>query len=279
MRSEGSPFFATKQTKFTNPSWSCIGGLSIPAVFTGLLLKVLPEKAADSSLKRAKSLHFLCQTFCNGLGNDLFVDAAESASFPLPGTGKREGGEKTQPLHHFPSHLGSNSVEETDASFSSSTQSIQSRTPSVLYPVLFDFLRTVLPTRLSMQFVIYAFALAFGITTAVANPILYTSLNESFRQTLKARRLGAAGWRGSTASSGSAGAALRRSTMCKSDNKVWIDQRHSLAFLQCWGIRSIVMFFLRKFQLPIGLLNSCSISPTTVKRQLTVPSVLNGSWR
>ena len=33
-----------------------------------------------------------------------FVEA-ESASFPLPGTGKGEGGEKTQPLHHFPSVL------------------------------------------------------------------------------------------------------------------------------------------------------------------------------
>ena len=42
----------------------------------------------------------------NGMGNDPFVGAAESASFPLPGTCKREGGEKTQPLHHFPSHLG-----------------------------------------------------------------------------------------------------------------------------------------------------------------------------
>ena len=39
-----------------------------------------------------------------------FVDAAESASFPLPGTGKREGGEKMQPLHHFPSHLGSSEL-------------------------------------------------------------------------------------------------------------------------------------------------------------------------
>ena len=42
----------------------------------------------------------------NGMGNDPFVDAAESASFPLPRTGKREGGEKTQPLHRFSSHLG-----------------------------------------------------------------------------------------------------------------------------------------------------------------------------
>ena len=42
----------------------------------------------------------------SGMGNDPFVDAAEYTSFPLPGTGKREGGEKTQSLHHFPSHLG-----------------------------------------------------------------------------------------------------------------------------------------------------------------------------
>ena len=44
------------------------------------------------------------------MGNDPFVDAAESASFPLAGTGKREGGEKTQPLHRFSSHLGMSKV-------------------------------------------------------------------------------------------------------------------------------------------------------------------------
>ena len=86
----------------------------------------------------------------------------------------------------------------------------------MLFPVLFDFFRPVLPNRLSMQFVLYALALAFGITTAVANPILYTSLNESFRQTLKARRM-MGGWqRGSTATSS---ATTRRSTM-KNDSKV-----------------------------------------------------------
>ena len=42
------------------------------------------------------------------MGNDPFVDVAESASFPLPLTGKREGGEKMQPLHRFWSHLGTN---------------------------------------------------------------------------------------------------------------------------------------------------------------------------
>ena len=79
----------------------------------------------------------------------------------------------------------------------------------MLYPVLYDFFMEVcvcslcimcvhvfmhilvffvevLPERQSMVFVGYAFALAFGITTSVANPILYTSLNESFRHTLKA---------------------------------------------------------------------------------------------
>ena len=40
------------------------------------------------------------------MGNDPLVDPAESSSFPLPGTGKREGGEKTQPLHRFLSHMG-----------------------------------------------------------------------------------------------------------------------------------------------------------------------------
>ena len=39
------------------------------------------------------------------MGNDPFVDAAEFTAFPLPGTGKREGGGKTQPLPtlHVPS--------------------------------------------------------------------------------------------------------------------------------------------------------------------------------
>ena len=45
-----------------------------------------------------KDLEFSrCLKGSNGMGNDPFVDAAESASFPLPGTGKREGGKKTQP--------------------------------------------------------------------------------------------------------------------------------------------------------------------------------------
>ena len=39
------------------------------------------------------------------MGNGPFIDSAEFASFPLSSTGKREGGEKMQPLHHFSSYL------------------------------------------------------------------------------------------------------------------------------------------------------------------------------
>ena len=60
-------------------------------------------------------------------------------------------------------------------------------TPLVLYSVLFDFFRHFLPERHSMASVGYAFSLLFGLTTPMANPILYTSLNESFRTTLAAK--------------------------------------------------------------------------------------------
>ena len=49
--------------------------------------------------------------FSNGMGNDPFVEAAESASFPLPVTGKREGGEKMQPFNRFASHPVNPSVK------------------------------------------------------------------------------------------------------------------------------------------------------------------------
>ena len=45
------------------------------------------------------------------MGNDPFVDASESTSFPLPGTGKREGVEKTQPFNHFQSHFVSSGYD------------------------------------------------------------------------------------------------------------------------------------------------------------------------
>ena len=37
----------------------------------------------------------------NGLGLLVSYGNPESTTFPLPGTGKREGGEKTQPFNHF----------------------------------------------------------------------------------------------------------------------------------------------------------------------------------
>ena len=42
---------------------------------------------------------------CTETGLDAIERLRFLASFPLPGTGKREGGEKTQPFSHFPSHL------------------------------------------------------------------------------------------------------------------------------------------------------------------------------
>ncbi len=55
--------------------------------------------------------------------------------------------------------------------------------PLVLYSVVFDFFREeLLPRRQSLLYVGYALSLAFGMVTTIANPILYTSLNEGFRE-------------------------------------------------------------------------------------------------
>ena len=66
------------------------------------------------------------------MGNDPFVDAAESASFPLPGTGKRQGGEKTQPLHHFPSHLGRPETADTATSPTTKAKCTSAESSSVV---------------------------------------------------------------------------------------------------------------------------------------------------
>ena len=54
-----------------------------------------------------------CSDLSNGLGFEVRYGNPESSSFLLPGTGKREGGEKTQPFDHFQIRLvteqGSNS--------------------------------------------------------------------------------------------------------------------------------------------------------------------------
>ena len=51
----------------------------------------------------------------------------------------------------FPGLLQKSKRTATDPSISLSPFLVQRRTPSVLYPVLFDFLSTVLPERLSMK--------------------------------------------------------------------------------------------------------------------------------
>ena len=62
-------------------------------------------------------------------------------------------------------------------------------TPSVLYAIFFDFFRSFLPERHSMVAVGYAFSLSFGLLTSIANPILYTSLNEGFREAAATSRV------------------------------------------------------------------------------------------
>ena len=61
-------------------------------------------------------------------------------------------------------------------------------TPVVLYTTLFDFFRKVIPERESMKSVFYAILFYFGLLTTIANPILYSSLNESFREAFRATR-------------------------------------------------------------------------------------------
>ena len=79
-----------------------------------LLLKVTLAISAVGFVddSERKMLRSLLATKTNGMGNDLFVDAAESVSFPLPGRYWQEGGrrEKMQPLHHFSSHLGTGAI-------------------------------------------------------------------------------------------------------------------------------------------------------------------------
>ncbi len=54
--------------------------------------------------------------------------------------------------------------------------------PMVLFSVFFQYFQELLPGRNSMIFAWYAGTQACGMLTAIANPILYTSLNEGFRE-------------------------------------------------------------------------------------------------
>ena len=58
-------------------------------------------------------------------------------------------------------------------------------TPVVVFNIMFDFYRELLPERDSYAGVGYALSLLCGLMTSVANPILYSSLNENFRKAVK----------------------------------------------------------------------------------------------
>ena len=60
-----------------------------------------PSKYTEAGLEAMERLRFL-------------------ASFPLPGTGKREGGEKKQPFNRFPAHLVRRAVSLRRFAFSNS---------------------------------------------------------------------------------------------------------------------------------------------------------------
>eukprot|EP00095_Tigriopus_kingsejongensis_P000824 maker-scaffold63_size435493-snap-gene-1.12 protein:Tk00824 transcript:maker-scaffold63_size435493-snap-gene-1.12-mRNA-1 annotation:"hypothetical protein TRIADDRAFT_4556" len=58
-------------------------------------------------------------------------------------------------------------------------------TPLVLYCFIYDFHRQLLPQRDSYAMVGYTISLLFGLGSSVANPILYTLLNDNFQGALK----------------------------------------------------------------------------------------------
>ena len=78
------------------------------------MLVLIGPRISSTTTRKLPNLKWFGRCSCpwsksvyNWMGNDPFVDAAESTSFPLPRTGKREeGGEKTQPLQRFTYHLG-----------------------------------------------------------------------------------------------------------------------------------------------------------------------------
>lgn len=58
-------------------------------------------------------------------------------------------------------------------------------TPLVVYCFIYDFFRGLLPQRDSYAMVGYTLSLLFGLGSSVANPILYTLLNDNFKAALK----------------------------------------------------------------------------------------------
>ena len=61
--------------------------------------------------------------------------------------------------------------------------------PLVIFCFIYDFAKHLIPTRPSMAQYTYTLTLLFGMLTPIANPILYSCLNENFRQAVKKKFL------------------------------------------------------------------------------------------
>ena len=57
--------------------------------------------------------------------------------------------------------------------------------PMVIFCFIYDFANHLIPQRGSLAQFTYALNLLFGMLTPIANPILYSLLNESFRDVAK----------------------------------------------------------------------------------------------
>ena len=55
------------------------------------------------------------------------------------------------------------------------------RSPMVIFTFIYDFAKQLLPKKFAMHQFAYAITLLFGMLTPIANPILYSWLNENFR--------------------------------------------------------------------------------------------------
>ena len=53
--------------------------------------------------------------------------------------------------------------------------------PMVIFTFIYDFANHILPEKSAMHQFAYAITLLFGMLTPIANPILYSWLNENFR--------------------------------------------------------------------------------------------------
>ena len=59
--------------------------------------------------------------------------------------------------------------------------------PLVIYTLLYDFARSVLPERAAMASFAYTLTLLAGMITPISNPIIYSLFNEKFQYYMKKR--------------------------------------------------------------------------------------------